>query len=121
MIKIAMVHGSLKFTFTKRGLATLITALETVVKSGEFTIPNISFTYAGEDRMLDLVLAVNAESCFKVMKHQICLGLELEDVEDSLGRFKDGMDLTDLYPEWLQAVNLANKKHSYLYVSMEPE
>lgn len=121
MIRISMAHGSLKFTFTKNGLATLITALETVMKSGEFTIPKLLFTYAGEDRMLDLVLAIKAESCFKVMKHQICLGLELEDVENSLERFKAEKDLGDLYPEWLQVVNLANRKHSYIYASMGPE
>lgn len=119
MIRISMVHGSLKFAFTKDGLAALIAALETVLKTGEFTIPGLAFTYAGEDRILDLVLGIKDESCFKVTKQELCLSLDPEDLEDSLERFKAGMDLAELYPEWLQVLNLANKKHSYIYVSME--
>lgn len=120
MIRISMVHGSLTFTFTKPGLATLAAALESVLKGSEFTIPGLPFAYAGKDRTLDLVLGIKDESCFKVTKQALYLSLDPEDVEDSLERFNAAKDLAELYPEWLQALNLATKKHSYIYVSMEP-
>lgn len=115
-----MVQGSLEMTFTKRGLSTLMTALETVLESGESTIPELIFTYAGEDRMLNLILDTTSDNCFKVRKHEIIVSIEREDIEDSLLRFEAEKNFTELYPEWIQAVNLANKKNTYIYVSLEP-
>ena len=115
-----MVYGSLKFTFTGSGLTTLMTALETVLVTGECTIPDLPFMYADEERTLNLILKIKDHNCFKVSRDEINLSLEREDIQDSLEQFRTRKENTLLFPEWIQAVNLANKKNTYIYVAMEP-
>lgn len=120
MIKISMALDSLHMSFTQSGLFAFVSVLKMVLEREEAMLSDVIFVHGNEERKLNLVLKLNKDTCFKLRKHELCLSLEREDAEDSVARFEAARDSGDLYPEWVQAVNLGNKKHSYVYVSMQP-